>query len=59
MADGDIRHILDQEHFIQTEGWPVAQSLKLIRRNLYMVLVEREKLLVPISQQCRCVGSRP
>src|SRR5438105_4316203 len=42
--------ILDQEHFIQTEGWSVAQSLKLIRRNLCVVLVERgEKLLVPIS----------
>jgi len=37
--------ILDQEHFIQTEGWSVAQSLKLIRRNLCMILVVRGKIV--------------
>src|SRR3954447_4119311 len=37
--------ILDQEHFIQTEGWSVAQSLKLIRRNLCVLLVVRGKIL--------------
>src|SRR5215472_6428996 len=37
--------ILDQEHFIQTEGWSVAQSLKMIRHNLCVVLVVRGKIL--------------
>lgn len=37
--------ILDQEHFIQTEGWSVAQSLKLIRRSLCVVLVVRGKIV--------------
>lgn len=37
--------ILDQEHFIQTEGWSVAQSLKLIRRNLCVLLVVRGKIV--------------
>jgi hypothetical protein len=37
--------ILDQEHFIQTEGWSVAQSLKMIRRNLCVLLVVRGKLI--------------
>jgi PleD family two-component response regulator len=37
--------ILDQEHFIQTEGWSVAQSLKLIRRSLCVILVVRGKIV--------------
>ncbi|HLK07818.1 MAG TPA: hypothetical protein VKV30_07755, partial [Candidatus Angelobacter sp.] len=37
--------ILDQEHFVQTEGWSVAQSLKLIRRSLCVVLVVRGKIV--------------
>jgi DNA-binding response OmpR family regulator len=37
--------ILDQEHFIQTEGWSVAQSLKLIRNNLCVILVVRGKIV--------------
>src|SRR5947199_10877913 len=37
--------ILDQEHFIQTEGWSVAQSLKMIRNNLCVVLVVRGKIV--------------
>lgn len=37
--------ILDQEHFIQTEGWSVAQSLKMIRRSLCVILVVRGKLV--------------
>lgn len=37
--------ILDQEHFIQTEGWSVAQSLKLIRRNLCVILVVRGEIV--------------
>lgn len=31
--------ILDQEHFVQTEGWSVAQSLKMIRNNVCIILV--------------------
>jgi PleD family two-component response regulator len=31
--------ILDQEHFVETEGWSVAKSLKMIRRNLCVILV--------------------
>ncbi len=37
--------ILDQEHFIQTEGWSVAQSLKMIRRSLCVILMVRGKLI--------------
>ena len=37
--------ILDQEHFIQTEGWSVAQSLKMIRRSLCVLLVVRGKIV--------------
>jgi hypothetical protein len=37
--------ILDREHFIQIEGWFVAQSLKMIRRNLCLLLVVRGKII--------------
>ncbi|HEY2914702.1 MAG TPA: hypothetical protein VGK21_15160 [Candidatus Angelobacter sp.] len=37
--------ILDQEHFILTKGWSVAQSLKLIRNNLCVILVVRGKIV--------------
>lgn len=37
--------ILDQEHFIQTEGWSVAQSLKMIRHTICVVLVVRGKIV--------------
>jgi PleD family two-component response regulator len=37
--------ILDQEHFIQTEGWSVAKSLKLIRANLCVILVVRGTII--------------
>jgi len=37
--------ILDQEHFVQTEGWSVAQSLKMIRNSLCVVLVVRGTIL--------------
>lgn len=36
--------ILDQEHFVQTEGWSVAQSLKMIRNNLCVILVVHGKI---------------
>lgn len=37
--------ILDQEHFIQTEGWSVAKSIKLIRQKVCVVLIVRGKIL--------------
>jgi PleD family two-component response regulator len=37
--------VLDQEHFVQTEGWSVAQSLKMIRRNLCVLLIVRGKIV--------------
>jgi len=37
--------ILNQEHFIQTEGWSVAQSLKMIRHTICVVLVVRGKIV--------------
>jgi hypothetical protein len=37
--------VLDQEHFIVTEDWSVAQSLKMIKPNLCVILVVRGKIL--------------
>lgn len=37
--------VLDQSHFIETEGWSVAQSIKLIRHTICIILVVRGKLL--------------
>lgn len=37
--------VLDQEHFVQTEGWSVAQSLKMIRRTICVILVVRGKIV--------------
>lgn len=37
--------VLDQQHFIETEGWSVAKSLKMIRTNICVILVVRGKLL--------------
>jgi len=37
--------ILDQEHFIQTEGWSVAKSLKMIRQKVCVILVVRGKIV--------------
>jgi len=37
--------VLDQEHFVMTEGWSVAQSLKMIRRNMCVILVVRGKII--------------
>lgn len=37
--------ILDQEHFIQTQGWSVAKSLKMIRNNVLVVLVVRGQIV--------------
>jgi DNA-binding response OmpR family regulator len=37
--------ILDQEHFIQTEGWSVAKSLKMIRQKVCVILIVRGKII--------------
>ena len=37
--------ILDQEHFVVTENWSVAQSLKMIKPHLCVVLVVRGKIV--------------
>jgi DNA-binding response OmpR family regulator len=37
--------ILDQEHFVLTEGWSVAQSLKMIRGSVCVILVVRGKIV--------------
>ncbi len=39
--------VLDQQHFIQTEGWSVANSLKMIRATICVVLIVRGKVLTP------------
>jgi response regulator RpfG family c-di-GMP phosphodiesterase len=39
--------VLDQQHFIQTEGWSVADSLKMIRATICVVLIVRGKVLTP------------
>src|SRR5215510_14207465 len=36
--------ILDQEHFVQTQGWSVAKSIKMIR-NTCVILVVRGKIV--------------
>ena len=33
--------VLDQNFFVETEGWSVAQSLKLIRQKMRVLLVSR------------------
>jgi DNA-binding response OmpR family regulator len=37
--------ILDQEHFIQTEGWSVAKSIKMIRQKICVILAVRGKII--------------
>ena len=37
--------VLDQAHFVETEGWSVAQSLKMVCRSLLVVLIVRGTLL--------------
>lgn len=39
--------VLDQQHFIETEGWSVAKSLKMIRATICVILVVRAKVLAP------------
>ena len=37
--------VLDQQHFVETEGWSVAKSLKMIRANVCVVLVVRGRIM--------------
>lgn len=37
--------VLDQEHFIVTENWSVAQSIKMIKPKTCVVLVVRGKIV--------------
>lgn len=37
--------VLDQPHFVETEGWSVAKSLKMIRATICVILVVRGKVL--------------
>src|ERR1041384_1082512 len=37
--------VLDQQHFAETEGWSVAQSLKMIRNKVCVVLVVRGRVV--------------
>ena len=37
--------VLDQQHFIETEGWSVAKSIKMIRTSICVILVARGTLL--------------
>jgi response regulator RpfG family c-di-GMP phosphodiesterase len=37
--------ILDQQHFVETEGWSVAKSVKMVRTNICVILVVRGKVL--------------
>lgn len=42
--------ILDQEHFVQTEGWSVARSIKMIR-NICVILVVRGKIVEKLTPE--------
>lgn len=37
--------ILDQENFVQTEGWSVAKSVKLVRNKVFVILIVRGKIV--------------
>jgi actin-like ATPase involved in cell morphogenesis len=37
--------VLDQEHFVVTENWSVAQSLKMIKPSTCVILVVRGKIV--------------
>ena len=43
--------VLDQNWFIETEGWSVAQSVKAVKPNLFVLLIlETEKLSAPVPE---------
>lgn len=37
--------VLDQQHFIETERWSVAKSVKMIRASICVILVVRGRLM--------------
>lgn len=37
--------VLDQEHFVVTDNWSVAQSLKMIKARICIILMVRGKIL--------------
>jgi hypothetical protein len=37
--------VLDQDHFVETDGWSVAKSLKMVCRTLCVILVVRGTFL--------------
>ena len=37
--------VLDQEHFVVTENWSVAQSIKMIRPRSCVILIVRGKII--------------
>lgn len=37
--------VLDQQHFVETEGWSVAKSLKMIRASICVILVVRGRIV--------------
>lgn len=37
--------VLDQDLFVQTDGWSVAQTLKMVCPSVFVVLIVRGKLL--------------
>jgi DNA-binding response OmpR family regulator len=37
--------ILDQQHFVETEGWSVAKSIKMVRTSICVILVVRGKVV--------------
>src|SRR5690242_12661249 len=37
--------VLDQEFFVEVDGWSVAQSIKLVKPSICVVLAARAKLL--------------
>jgi len=41
--------LLDQEFFLEVDGWSVAQSIKLIKANLCVVLVARAPNLTEVT----------
>ena len=37
--------ILDQQHFVETEGWSVAKSIKMVRASICVILVVHGKVI--------------
>lgn len=37
--------VLDQEHFVVTDNWSVAQSLKMIKARICVILIVRGKIV--------------